>query len=486
MSGCCSGKSPDKSAKGESIRPDLLVIGGGSGGFSAAITAAESGASVVVAGYGLIGGTCVNIGCVPSKTLIQAMEAVHQAKAAERFDGVKGTAEVSNWAALVAQKQSLVDELRKAKYEDVLPSYANVSYVNTKDKARFTGSGVEVDIDGVFYHPKKIIIATGSSASLPPINGIHSVPALDSTTALELETLPESLLVIGGGVIGVELGQMFSRAGVSVTICCRSRLLPDAEPEVSQALTDYFRVEGVTVCDGIEYKQIKNTTKGIKLVCQTTEGMVAIEAEQLLVAAGRRPNTLSLDVDKVGVKLLNNGGIKVNEYMQSSKPDIYAVGDVTGTDMFVYMAAYAGKLAAKNIVEGNSHKYSNAAMPEVVFSDPQMAMVGLTEAQAKTKDHDVKTSSITLNNVPRYIVARDTRGIIKLVADKKTDKLLGAHILAPDGGELIQTMVLALNAGMNTEDLASTIFPYLTGVEGLKLAAQTFDKDVSKLSCCAG
>ena len=205
-----------------------------------------------------------------------------------------------------------------------------------------------------------------------------------------------------------------------------------------------------------------------------------------MVTAGRKPNTASLDADKARIKLLKNGGIETNEFMQSSNPDIYAAGDVTGTDMFVYMAAYGGKLAAKNALEGNNHKYSNENMPAVVFTDPQMAMVGLTESEAKAKGHDVKTSMITLDHVPRYIAARDTRGLIKLVAVRKTDKLLGAHILAPDGGEIVQTMVLALKARMTTEELANTIFPYLTGVEGLKLAAQTFDKDVSKLSCCAG
>lgn len=497
MSDCCETKESCDSGKGKNTTPDLLVIGGGSAGFSAAITAAESGANVVIAGHGTIGGTCVNVGCVPSKTMIRAMEAVHHAKEAGRFDGVKGTAEIFNWKATIAQKKSLVDELRKAKYKDILPSYTNVSYVDMKDKARFTGNGTEVDIDGALYHPKKIIIATGSSSALPPINGIQSVPTLDSTTALELETLPKSLLVIGGGVIGVELGQMFARAGVKVTICCRSRLLPEAEPEISEALADYLRAEGITVCTGVGYQKIEPSSEGVKLTCESlhcdSEGHCdtnaadkIITAEQLLVAAGRKPNTAALDADKAGIKLLKNGGIETNEYMQSSNPDIYAAGDVTGRDMFVYMAAYGGKLAAKNALEGNNHKYSNAAMPAVVFTDPQMAMVGLTESQAKAKGHDVKTSLITLDHVPRYIAARDTRGLIKLVADKNTDKLLGAHILAPEGGEIVQTMVMALKASMTTKELANTIFPYLTGVEVLKLAAQTFNKDVSKLSCCAG
>jgi mercuric reductase len=486
MSDCCSTKESRDSGKKESSTPDVLVIGGGSAGFSAAITAAENGAEVVIAGNGTIGGTCVNTGCVPSKTLIRAVETIYHARHAGRFDGIKGTADVFNWKAAVAQKQSLVEALRKVKYTDILPAYPNVSFVNMENKARFIGNGTEVDIDGIIYHPKKIVIATGSSSVLPPINGMQSVPALDSTSALELEILPKSLLVIGGGVIGVELGQMFARAGVKVTVCCRSRLLPEAESEISAALKIYLEAEGVRVCDGIGYQKIEAAGAGIKLTCQTSDGLETIETEQLLVAAGRRPNTAMLEADKVGVKLLKNGGIEINAFMQTSNPDIYAAGDVTGRDMFVYMAAYGGKLAAKNALEGNSYKYSNAAMPAVIFSDPQAAMVGLTESQARANGYDIKTSMITLDHVPRYIAARDTRGLIKLVADKKTDRLLGAHILAPDGGELVQTMVLALKAGMTTENLANTIFPYLTGVEGLKLAAQTFDKDVSKLSCCAG
>jgi mercuric reductase len=486
MSDCCPTERAGSGANTETTKPDLLVIGGGSGGFSAAIAAANIGGNVVIAGQGTIGGTCVNVGCIPSKTMIRAMEAVHHARNAERFDGVTGTSEIANWKELVAQKQNLVDELRTSKYMDVLPSYPSVTYVDMKGKARFTGNETEVDIDGVLYQPGKIVIATGSSSALPPINGIQSVPALDSTSALELETLPKSLLVIGGGVIGVELGQMFARAGVAVTICCRSRLLPESEPDISHALTGYLREEGLTICDGIVYQKIETTNNGIRLTCETAKGVDTIEAEKVLVAAGRKPNTRSLNMDKVGIKLLENGGIAVNEFMQSSHPDIYAVGDVTGRDMFVYMAAYGGKLAARNALDGNSHNYSNFAMPSVVFSDPQMSMVGLTEALAKAMGHDVKSSIITLDHVPRYIAARDTRGLIKLVADSETDELLGAHILAPDGGELVQTMVMAIKANMTTLELGDTIFPYLTGVEGLKLAAQAFDKDVSTLSCCAG
>lgn len=484
MSDCCSKESAMHNEKNANIEPDILVIGGGSAGFSAAITAAEVGARVIIAGEGIIGGTCVNVGCVPSKTMIRAMEAVHNGKTAGRFDGIKAVSEIFNWKALVHQKQSLVDGLRKTKYEDILPKYPTISYLT--GRAQFTGNGTEIGVNGTLFRPKKIILATGSSSALPSINGIQSIAVLDSTKALDLEELPNSLLVIGGGIIGCELGQMFARAGVKVTICCRTRLLPDAEPEVSTALAEYFRQEGIAVCEGIRYQKIERGGKGILLFCQTTKGQATVEAEQVLVAAGRQPNTKNLNLEKTGIILNAKGGIVVNEYMQTALPDVYAVGDVTGQDMFVYMAAYGGKLAAKNALEGNKHQYHNEAMPSVVFTDPQVGTVGLTEAEAKAKGYDVRTTSITLDNVPRHIAARDTRGLIKLVADQRSHKLLGAAILATEAGDSIQTAVMALKAGLTTEDLADTIFPYLTAVEGLKLAAQTFKRDVKNLSCCAG
>jgi len=203
------------------------------------------------------------------------------------------------------------------------------------------------------------------------------------------------------------------------------------------------------------------------------------------VTAGRSPNTEGLGLAGVGIATDRRGAIKVGHDMQTSRPGIYAAGDVTDRDQLVYMAAYGAKLAAKNAL-GGDERYDNAAMPRVVFTDPQVAGAGLTEAQAVAAGHEVKTSVLTLDNVPRALAARDTRGLIKLVADARTDRLLGGVIMAPEGSDSIQTLALALKFGMTTKALADTIFPYLTTVEGLKLAAQTFDRDVAKLSCCAG
>ena len=474
---CCA-----DSGKGDGNEFDLIVIGAGSAGFSASITAAELGARVALVGHGTIGGTCVNVGCVPSKTMIRATETLHQAAAAARFASIRGQASLDDWRALIAQKDELVAELRQAKYIDLLPSYNTVAYL--EGSARLTSEGVAVN--GSLLRSQKAVIATGSSPALPSIPGIESVPCLTSTTALELERLPASLLVIGGGYVGCELAQMFARAGVDVCIVCRSRLLPETEPEISQALTGYFGDEKIAVHEGISYKKIRRTERGVALDFDINGVADTIEAERVLIASGRRPNTSELGLQDAGIELTGNGGIRVNDYLQSTNLNFYAAGDVMGLDQFVYMAAYGAKLAAENALNGNSRCYDAAAMPSVTFTDPQVAGVGLTEAKAREQGLDVRTAVLPLSYLPRALAARDTRGLIKLVAHGETDELLGAHILAPEGCDSIQTAALAIKQGLTVKDLADTIFPYLTNVEGLKLAAQSFDKDVTKLSCCAG
>ncbi|MGB6395483.1 MAG: FAD-dependent oxidoreductase, partial [Bradyrhizobium sp.] len=369
----------------------------------------------------------------------------------------------------------------QAKYIDLLPSYNTIAY--REGQARLTGDGVSLNGDTI--RAGKVIIATGARSGLPSILGIENVSYLTSTTALELEQLPKSLLVIGGGYIGCELSQMFARAGVNVTIAVRRRLLPDAEPEISQALTEYFTEEGITVRDGLAYRDIRQVPEGIALAVSVHGRTETITAERILVATGRKPNTEGFGLAEAGSALLPNGGINVDDRMRTSTLGVYAAGDVTGRDQFVYTAAYGGRIAAENALNGNSKRYDATAMPAVVFTDPQVASVGLTEAEAGAQGIKVKTSTLRLSHVPRALAARDTRGLIKLVAESNSGRLLGAHILAPEGADSIQTAALAIKCGLNVEQLAETIFPYLTTVEGLKLAAQTFTKDVARLSCCA-
>lgn len=388
--------------------PDLAVIGAGSAGFAAAIRGAELGARVALIGHGTIGGTCVNSGCVPSKTLIRAMESVQRTHAASRFAGIEATARVVDWRALIAQKEELVAGLRQAKYVDILPAYDTIAMVD--GPARLTSAGIAVN--GVHYEPGKVVLATGASPAMPTIPGIMAVPYLTSTTALQLEAVPDSLLVVGGGAVGCELGQMFARAGARVTIVCRSRLLPHGEPEISDALARYLRAEGVDVRCGVSYESIRRSEAGVVITVHDDDsGRDTIAAQNVLVATGRQPNTAGLDLEQVGVALNRHGGVQVDDRLRTTRAGVYAAGDLTGRHMFVYMAAYAAKLAAENALNGDTRRYDATAMPEVIFTDPQVATVGLTAAEARAQGIDVQAVTLPLDQVPRSLAARDTRGL---------------------------------------------------------------------------
>jgi mercuric reductase len=462
---------------------DLIVVGAGSAGFSASITAAEAGKRVALIGDGTIGGTCVNVGCVPSKAMIRAAEAVHGGAAAARFPGIGPCTPAVDWAALVQGTVSLVTEMRQKKYIDLLPEYNNVDYVEEGPAQLFDGG---VEVGGRRLRADRIIVATGSRPHLPDIPGIAALDVLDSAALLTLPERPESLILLGGGYIGAELAQMASRLGVEVTLVTRSRLLPGAEPEVAEALAAAMAAEGIRLETGLDYHSVAASDGGISLVIKRDGKLVTLTAERLVATTGRIANTDGLGLTGLGVETDGRGAIRVGPDMATTRAGIYAAGDVTDRDQFVYMAAYGAKVAANNALGLQPMAYDNGAMPWVVFTDPQVAGVGFSEVQARTAGYEVKTSVIGLDNVPRALAARDTRGLIKLVADAKTDRLLGGQIVAPEGSDTIQTLAMALKFSMTTKALGETIFPYLTTVEGLKLAAQTFDKDVAKLSCCAG
>lgn len=462
---------------------DLAVIGAGAAGFAAVIRASELGASALLVGKGVIGGTCVNTGCIPSKTLIRAVGAAHDARAAARFAGIAARGHLTDWSIQARQKDELVGTLREGSYVEVLRRHSNV--VHRQGHARLTAEGLAVE--GEALRVPRIIVATGAAPATPSIAGAERIPWLDSAGALALDRLPRSLLVIGGGFVGCELGQMFARAGVEVAIICRSRLLPSLEPEIGEALATHLRADGVDVRCGARYEAIRATASGVALSLREADGTAAtLAAERVLAAVGRQPNTAALGLRELGVALDAGGGIVVDDRLRSTRPGLYAAGDVTGRHMFVYMAAYAGKLAAENALAGDLLRYDDGIVPQVVFTDPQAASVGLGERAARAQGLSVATSTIPLARVPRAQVARDTRGLVKLVADRTSGRLLGAHLLAPEAGDSIQSAMLALKHGMTVGQLAETLFPYLTTVEGLKLAALAFNRDLATLSCCAG
>ena len=461
---------------------DLMVIGGGSAAFAAAIKGAELGAKVAIAEAGTIGGTCVNIGCVPSKTLIKAAELCYRS-AYPKFEGLTACPPPSDWQRVVGQKDELVEALRQGKYVDVMKVYPNITLIKGRAKL---GGGRAVAANGVNYTTGKVVVATGSLPWAPPIPRLAEAGYLDSTEALSLPQLPAFLLVIGAGAIGLELGQLFARFGVRVMILeAGPHVAGGEEPEIGKALTEYLAREKIRVCTGVKINRVERTGTEYRVHAEIDGTPETCVAEQLLIATGRRPNTADLGLVEAGVRVGSRGEILVNQHLQTANPDVYAAGDCIGDPMYVYVAAYAGGVAAENALTGAGRLYDLSALPHVIFTDPQVASVGLTEAAARAQGKRVKTSVLRLKDVPRALAARDTRGLIKLLAEEDTGKLLGAHVLADQAGEVIQAATLAVRFGLRIQDLVETFHPYLTMVEGLKLAALTFEKDVSKLSCCA-
>lgn len=462
---------------------DLLVVGGGSAGFAAAIKGAELGYRVALVEAGTIGGTCVNVGCVPSKTLIRAMEQYHLA-GVQRFRGVHTTAGHLHWPQVVDHKDQLVAEMRQSKYVDVLAAYPGITYIT--GHARLTG-GNGVQIDGKSHTPGKIVVATGAHPWAPPVPGLVEAGFLTSTSAMDMRELPASLLVLGANAVGLELAQIFARAGVSVTLVeLLPRIAPFEDEEVAEALAAYLTAEGIHIVTGFETQRVEKQAGRTYLAGRHDGQERVLDAEQLLVATVRRPNTDNMGLEQAGVHLGRHGEILVNDRLQTDNPDVYAAGDVLGEDMFVYVAAYGGTLAAENALLGAGRVYDTSAIPRVTFTDPQIASSGLSESQAREQGYTVQVSTLAMAQVPRALAARDTRGLVKLVVDQTTGHLLGAHVLAPDAGEVIQTAVLAMRFGITAEQLRATMFPYLTNVEALKLAALGLEKDVALLSCCAG
>ncbi len=373
--------------------------------------------------------------------------------------------------------------LRQSKYVDVLAAYPNITFID--GYALFEADG-SVRVGERRYTASRYVIAIGAQPRLLPLPGLDEAQPLNSTTLMDLERLPKSLLVLGGRAVALELGQLMARFGVEVLILQRSaRLIPDHEPELGRAIQDYLEQEGIGVLTGVQVERLSRERQTRVIHARLMGQEREFRAEQILMALGRQPNTANLGLEHVGVRLDDNGAIVVSEFQQTTNPIIYATGDVSTNPEFVYVAAAGGALAARNALTGVHQPLDLSAMPAVIFTDPQIATVGLTEAEARRQGHEVQARSIALEYVPRAQAARDTRGLIKLVADAATGRLLGAHVLAADGGEVIQTATLAVKFGLTIDDLATALFPYLTQVEGLKLAAQAFTKDVSKLSCCA-
>jgi len=463
---------------------DLIIIGGGSAAFAAAIHADSMKVSTLMINGGLpFGGTCVNVGCVPSKFLIRAAESIHHASASN-FDGVTTSKPTISFAEIIKQKTALVNDMQQHKYMDLLPGLTHLKVI--EGKAKFIEKNI-VEVNGELYEGYKIIIATGATTLIPEINGINNVPYLTSKTLFELEQQPQSLIILGAGYIALEIAQAYQRMGTKVTIIQRSEsILSQEAKDIADELEKHFTAEGITIHTSTTVNKVWQEGVNIKVSYTTSANETeATEGSHILVATGIKGNTEDLGLEKPGIETTERGLIRVNELLGTSAENIFAIGDVTTNPPFVYTAAYEGGKAVINAFQTHHKQADFSVVPWVVFTDPQVAGVGMDEKEAEEKDIPYQVTVFHLKDIPRSIVALDIRGFIKLIRNPENDLLLGARIVAPEGGELLMQLSLMIKYKIPLKEIIGMFHPYLTLSEGVKLAAMSFTTDVKKMSCCA-
>jgi mercuric reductase len=481
-------------------RYDLVILGSGSTAFAAALHAAELGKSAVMAEFRTVGGTCANRGCLPSKNLIEAARLVYDA-AHPRYPGLTPVHMPFRWAELVAQKDEIIQEYRAHKYEGLLDDPERVQLV--RGQARLI-SDHEVEVqnaDGVqCLVGEQILIATGSAPLIPHLPGLANVPYLtsdllsssDDPWGTELREQPRSLLILGGGSIALELGQMFARFGSQVTLITHgSSILSGSEPEIAETLAGILLEEGLRIETFATVCEVQHKGEGIELMIKKLDdSQQTFSAEKLLIATGRRPNTQEIGLERAGVKVDQAGAVRVDRTLRTNVPHIWAAGDVIGRETESQMAtpvgAHDGKIAAHNALSGEPlREIDHTVIPRTIFTDPQVAVVGLTDAEAEAAGIACECNTIPLSVVPRSGAIRDTRGVIKMVLDSPTRRVVGVSMLGANASEVIGEAAMALRFGATAEDFIDLVHVYPTMAEALKLVAISFTKDVNRLSCCA-
>lgn len=463
-------------------KPHLVIIGGGSAAFTAATKAHELGARITLINDGLpLGGCCINVGCIPSKTLLRAAEAHHRGNHS-RFDGVTSQSRITDFSKIIDQKNRIIGDLRKEKYLQVISRLSDARVI--QGFGHLVNNHI-VAVGDERIEADRILIATGSAPFIPPIPGLASVNYLTHETAFDLKKLPASIIILGGRFVALECAQMFARLGSKVTVIQRSsRILPTETSDLTASLTTYLSEEGITFITGATTESVYQNPEGVTAVVTVAGETKTVKAAKLLLATGRTPNTAVLGLQEQGVACTEQGYIQVDATLATSVPGIYAAGDVLGEHQFVYTAAYEGGLAASNCFSEQPKERNYTGLPWVLFTDPQVAGVGLDEKQAFDRGIEAETSTLPLTQVPRAITAQNTRGFFKLIREKGTDRLLGARVLASEGSEVLMEISLAIQYDIPVKALASQFHPYLTLSEAIKLAAIQFDKDIRSLSCC--
>lgn len=463
-------------------RYDLIIIGGGATAFAAATETDRLGIKTVMINEGLpMGGTCVNVGCMPTKHLLAVASELHAIRN-PRFSSISSTSPAFDFGKVMVDKDLMIAEARNKNYQEVLAGFKQVTWI--EGKGSFVSERV-VQVGERKIEAKHILIATGCRTKVYPIEGLAEVGFITNQEALSLQELPSSLVVLGGGPLGLEFAQIFARFGTKVKVVeVTKRIAAMSEPEICEALCQYLEAEGISFYTGVKILKVRKNGALKEVVVETDGKEMTIQGEEILVATGVIGNIEGLNLEDIGVETDKGCNVKVNEYLQTNIPHIWAAGDVVCHICLETVAAKEGKTAVENAFKGAKKTMDFSNIPFAVFTDPEVAGVGLTEAQYIERYGICNCRTVHMSQVPKALAVKDTRGLVKMVAHHETGKVMGVHILAPHAAEMIHEAALAVRFGLTIDDLIETTHVFPTYCEGIKMAAQAFRRDISQMSCC--
>lgn len=461
---------------------ELIIIGGGAAGFAAATRADELKIKTAIINTGLpIGGTCVNVGCVPTKHLLALGKELYSPKH-PKFKSIFPKHVPFDFKKAGEEKTSLLDMLRQKNYQDVLNSFTHVTWID--GKGIFESEHV-IKVRDRLIEGDKIIIATGCSTKIPPIEGLCDAGYITNSAAVSITKQPSSLIVLGGGPLGLEFAQIFSRIGTKITLITHGqRILSIQEPEISDFLRKYLEAEDIKIVTKAKVIKVTNTGKQKETIFEREGKRETIIAEDILVATGVAGNIKGMGLEKIGVETEKDCQVKVNEYLQTNIPHIYAAGDCVCHMCLETVAAKEGKIAVENAFENARKRIDFSTVPYAVFTDPEVASVGLTESKYMEKYKTCDCRTVYMDKVPKALAINDTRGLLKMVVHHETKKIMGVHILSPVASEIIHEAVLAVRCGLTVDDIIDTVHVFPTYSEAIKIAAQAYRRDIGTMSCC--
>jgi pyruvate/2-oxoglutarate dehydrogenase complex dihydrolipoamide dehydrogenase (E3) component len=450
-----------------SERFDAIVIGSGQGGGPLANAFAQAGRKTALIEAVHVGGTCVNEGCTPTKTMVASGRVAYLARRAADYGVDTGAVEVDQ-AVIHRRTRKIVDDFRSGS-ERSIAKQKGLEFL--AGEARFTGEkSLDVKLnDGATrtIAAEIIVIDTGARPAIPDLPGLNETPYLTSTTILELDETPEHLVIIGAGPIALEFGQMFRRFGSKVTILNRGNaLLPKEDEDIAQAMTELFEQDGVTLLHNAKATSAPGRPGDIQLTVAVNGESKTVSGSHLLIATGRTPNTNVLDPAKAGVKLDEKGNIPVNARLETNVPGIYAIGDVNGGPAFTHISYDDFRILRANLLNGGNTTMEGRMVPWCIFTDPELGRIGLTETEAN-KQGEIKVAKLPMSSVARALEMDETRGLMKAVVDADSGKILGAAVLGVGGGELMTMIQLAMQGNLTAADLAHGVFAHPTLAESL-------------------